>query len=288
MKKIAISGAGGFLGGYLIRTMQCQDVDIIALSSRPQKFEQTVHLCRVGRDAFDAVGWSDVDVLINCAFPRKTDPLTIAGGLRYTEQLLRAAVDGGVRAVIHISSQSVYDANRQHPAGETDPPAPSSGYALGKYASELLADALCRDIPHTDVRMASLIGPHFDQRAVNKMVLAALKGDDLQVIGGNRKMGFLDVRDAADALIRMAGSDPSAWKPVYNLGITGGYTAEEIAQVVARTLRDMGYAVPKIYRQPGEDSRQSTLDCTQFYSDFGWRPSCSLEDSVREIIRSNN
>ena len=67
-------------------------------------------------------------------------------------------------------------------------------YAVGKYATELLVNKICRNIPHTNLRMASLIGEGFEQRITNKLVAKAILGGDLDIIGGETTIWLLKCR----------------------------------------------------------------------------------------------
>src|SRR5690625_2633417 len=47
-----------------------------------------------------------IDVLINCAFPRTSDPKALAKGIQYTESLISDTVARNLKGFINISSQS--------------------------------------------------------------------------------------------------------------------------------------------------------------------------------------
>lgn len=62
------------------------------------------------------------------------------------------------------------------PADENTVLCLESKYAVGKYATELLVNAICgKAVLHTNIGLASLIGAGFDQRIVNKMVNQIIK-----------------------------------------------------------------------------------------------------------------
>jgi nucleoside-diphosphate-sugar epimerase len=120
--KILISGAGGFLGTEIVSQLaEKENVQLVALTSQEKRLREKVGDSRnvtvfdrnsVFESDFD---FSDTDLLINCAFPRNADGIAMADGLRYVERLLEAAVAGGVKSVINISSQSVYSQVREQP-----------------------------------------------------------------------------------------------------------------------------------------------------------------------------
>ena len=286
--KIVISGAGGFLGTHLIRELLAETEDtLVALTSKPDRLAASGRLLPVHRDAFRTIDWATVDVLVNCAFPRNADGASLAAGMEYVSALLRSAVQGGVHSVINISSQSVYSQCREKPASEEDELSLESKYAVGKYASELLTEGLCSALPHTSLRMASLIGAHFDQRLVNKFVLQALGGQDLNITGGSQIFGFLDVRDAASGILSVLKARPSAWKPVYNLGTEEAYTLAHIAKTVCAMSGEFGERSIEFHLEPSEAAQNTSMNCSRMYEDFGWKARYRLADSVKWIYEES-
>lgn len=290
--KILITGAGGFLGTELVKElMRQEDVDVVALTSQKEKLVQTIgeaaNVTLSGRNSVFEPGFdfSSIDVLINCAFPRNVDGIQMADGLQYISRLLKRAVTGGVKSVINISSQSVYSQTRMKPAAEDTELNLESKYAIGKYAAELLTNSVCWNIPHTSIRMASLIGVGFDQRLVNKFIKQVLEGENICIRGGRQMFGFLDVRDAASAIIAVAqGKD---WKEIYNLGPDRGYTLLEIAKCVQDTVKESGFENTEIELEETDDWQNSSLDSTRLKRQFDWREQCSLRNTVLSIIRES-
>ena len=288
--RVIVSGAGGFLGSVLVRQLyEKTDGHIYALSSQKKPAVNELWENRVTYLDKSALERGEIelgaeDVFINCAFPRNADGTQMADGLDYIKKTLESAVRGGIGAVINISSQSVYSQTRAEAATEDTALNLESTYAVGKYATELLTNSICRGIPHTNIRLASLIGVNFDQRLINKMVKFAAKGNDLRVVAGDQKFGFLDVRDAADAIVRMVCSEKRDWHEAYNLGPQHAYTLREMAQLVAELAEEMCGITVKINEEPGEGRQNSDLDCSLFYVDFGWKPTFSIRDTAREIF----
>ena len=205
MKKIAVSGAGGFLGKHILKKIMETDHIAYALTSKPHEIGcelgEQERIIFVHKDEYADVTWEKIDVLINCAFPRNTDGNMMADGLNYIKNLLSFSVEHGVKTVINISSQSVYSQKRKEAATEKTPLDLETKYAVGKYATELLTNSICKQIPYSNIRMASLIGVGFEQRIVNKFVRQALEKKELYIKIGSQKFGFLDVEDAAEAIL---------------------------------------------------------------------------------------
>ena len=75
---------------------------------------------------------------------------------------------------------------------------------------------ICKNCLVTHYRIASLIGPGFDQRITNILIKNLINGIPLKVVDGAQVMGYMDVRDAANAI--------AAWEPVGVITSYEGYT----------------------------------------------------------------
>lgn len=290
MKRIIVSGANGFLGSIIIRkAIEEEDLEVVAITSRPDKMKNTAkEFCQVIKtDEFIEGGFPFVcgDIFINCLFPTNADGYKMADGLEKVFKLMSVAKDYGVKAFINISSQSVYPSQRDLPAMEEDALSLETGYAVGKYCSEAFGEQIFSGLHYTSVRLASLLGTGYDQRIINRMVDQALVGKELMVVGGMQRFGFLDVRDAAEGILKMIMSNPKSWKQKYNLGRMESYTLIEVADCIVSQLKmygiDAGYTVKE-----GMDARNSSMNINRFMKDFRWKPKIPLSKTIADIIES--
>jgi len=291
-KKVVVTGSSGFLGRHLVDRLKNEDGWIVfALSSKGEELQKrntlsNLRYCRkdlspeAAREVFRGA------VVVNCAFPRNSTGAEMADGLRYVRDLFESAVRSGVSALINISSQSVYSAKREAPATEEEPLSLDSPYAVGKYAAELMLESVCREsgVRCTNVRLASLIGPGFDQRIVNRLIQRALGGEPLSVNRSGQRFGFLDVEDAVSALVSLLKTDPALWRPVYNVGSGSGCSVEEIARGIAGELEKRGLPVPEMTFENGAGSGTTAVDCRLLSRDTGFEPKIDLSGSISRII----
>lgn len=284
MKRLIISGAGGFLGKNLILEAIYEDIPVLAISTHPEILK-TNKVETVSTEQFlqGEIQLSENDVFINCMFPTNADGIQMATGLKNVYSAIRAAKKSGVGAFINISSQSVYASHRITPANENDQLSLETPYAVGKYSTEIFSNEVFQEIPHTNIRLASLLGVGYEQRIVNRMITRALKSGSLQVVGGMQRYGFLDVRDAALGLITISQSDENKWKPVYNLGRMESCTLLDVVKMIVEKLQERGYSTEYTITE-GSDTRNSAIDASLFMKDFDWKPHISLEQTVNDII----
>lgn len=286
-KKIVVTGASGFLGSHLVERLKDDERYVVyALSSKSDELKEKLGGENVEyshKDALDAEMMKD-SIVISCAYPRNSTGTAIADGLRYIQKVFKTAVENGAAAIINISSQSVYSQQRTEAATEETPVCLECPYAVGKYAVELMLESICwgSDTKYTSLRMASLIGPGFDQRIVNRFVKQALEAGKLTVKRNQQKFGFFDVEDAVGGIVAMLGKVEKDWKPVYNLGGEEAYTLIEIAENVKVVLEKP----VEIEVIDGDEAGNSELNVDSFKRDFGALNVCDLKSSVKRIVKS--
>jgi UDP-glucose 4-epimerase len=293
MKNILITGASGFLGGYIEALMSQHKGYVVysllrnssaqtgASDNRDIRYLSMADFCN-GKVKFD-----ETDVLVHLAFGRAhRGNEEISRSVAFTSRVLHAAKASGIKNFINVSSQEVYGESVLPPWNETMEPSPSTMYGLAKYASELLSNMLATsDISHhTSLRLAALLGKESSSRMVNKFVENAIARLSIKIVGGSQFFSQLDVRDAADAIVSLLGVEPKNWKRVYNLGHTRSYGILEIADIVAKVAVEMGLPKPQIEIRESDAKLFAEMDSSLFYGDTGWRPKYDMYDTVRSIF----
>ena len=288
-KKLVVTGASGFLGSHLLQRLKNDSLySVFALTSRPEALKNQVGGANI--QYFEKQAFSTTDVLsqaivIHCAFPRTFTGEGVADGIKYNQALFEASVDQGAEAIINISSQSVYASNRKEPASEASPLFLDSSYAVGKYAAELLLESICKGkgIGFTSIRLASLIGPGFHQRIVNKLIESAIKDRLMRVNKNERRFGFLDVQDACEGILSLIQLNSRLWDRVYNLGNGEAYTVFEIASRIKAVLGAMGCGEIEIQTTQNDESGNTGVSGQALYKATGFLPKLTLDDSIRQI-----
>ncbi len=283
MKRIVISGAGGFLGNTITKAAISKGIEVIAISTKAIEIPNVI---TINTKDFLEKGYSHRtgDVFINCFFPTNADGFKMADGLEKIFIIINRAKQSGVTHFINISSQSVYDSNRLSPASEKDVICIDSPYKAGKYCTEKYVENVFMNDNFTNIRLGSLIGAGYDQRIINRLTESAILNHSMTVIGGMQRYSFLDVRDAAEAIIRVAVSEQIEWKCVYNLGTKESYNLLEIVNKLKDVLKDNQREVDIIIKD-GNDKRNSAINAGLFMNTFDWKPKYSIDDTILEIVQ---
>lgn len=294
-KRILVTGAGGFFGGWILRELSAAGHDTIGLA------RDELDLTDAGATA-TKVAAADPAVIVNAAgisSPRacEEDPAAcFSANTGATFNLLEAIRISAPRTrLVCLSSAAVYGPGAGDPLAETDPVAPHSIYASSKLAAEVLTSQYVREgkVSATTLRVFNLIGPGQpgDQAAAEFAleVRATLdKGlDEVGITVGDPGISrdFTDVRDAARAVASVIG------KPgVFNLCSGRTTSLLELADTLAglaRRHRDPGFAVhldtDPDRTSPG-DARSVCGVPDKLRNATGWRPEIPLERSLSDLL----
>lgn len=303
VRRVLITGATGFVGGYLVahlaeahpdwqvtgttrhaaqadsRLIRCdlRDAAAVAALIAQGKPEMVVHLA----------GQSNVPASL------KDPETTLANNILGTLHLLDACrVHTPNARLLIVSSSEVYGPTppEAQPLREDRPLYPANPYAVSKAAQEMLA----LQYAHSDgldvvvARPFNHIGPgqtdHFVVSAFARQIVAVERGERRVIAVGNLDAArdFTDVRDVARAygLLLERGERSGA----YNIGRG---TAVPIGDVLD-TLCRLAHVAITVERDPARlrpsDAPVMMADTTRLRHATGWQPEISLTQSLDETL----
>ena len=291
MRKVIISGASGFLGRNLLALFG-EDDDVIALTSDVRKLEEISCAAPVRILSNTAFLESNLDLngftLLHLAYARSHEAEPITDSIQFSVRLLQAAQAMGVRRIIHISSQSLYDVHRAAPAKVSDLVWPTNLYDIGKYYLEhwISEFAVKNRWDFVHLRIASLVGNNFPQRITTRLVQNALTKGEISINLNGKLFSYTHVRDMAEAvLIATHMEDPAFWNRTYNVGSMESYPLTHVAQAIGEVCAEEGITVT-IHEAPApENGENSSLDSLDFMERTGWQAKFSLKDIIRDEVK---
>jgi dTDP-4-dehydrorhamnose reductase len=226
--------------------------------------------------AFDSSAW---DVVINAAGHTAVDKaesepdkaLRINGeapGLLATACARRGA------ALVHISTDYVFDGTKKTPYSETDTPAPLGIYGASKLAGErAVADKLDRHIILRTSWVFSATGANF----VKTMLRLAAAGRDIRVVQ-DQIGGPTPAADIAETIVRMVSrfvAGPAAWGLYHYCGAPAVSWHKFACSIFEIYASMTGREVPVTpigtaeYPTPARRPANSRLDCGKIRDVFG-------------------
>ncbi len=220
--------------------------------------------------------------------------------------ILEACRYNPVKHLVYASSSSVYGTNEKVPYSVEDKvDNPVSLYAATKKSDELLAHAYSKlyNIPTTGLRFFTVYGPMGrPDMAYFSFTNKLIKGETIEIFNyGNCKRDFTYVDDIVEGIIRVMnkapekkdGEDGLPIPPykLYNIGNNHPENLLDFVNILAEELINAG-VLPKDFNikehmklvpmQKG-DVPITYADTSALEKDFGYKPSTSLREGLRQF-----
>ncbi len=298
-KVIFITGITGYLGQNLVNELiKYPNFEIWGYGTDKDKtthlFEGKIHSIYDNEDLRKGyIPFGNVDILLHLGFARPHNGFQkIAESLQFTHELFTRATSHQIPAIINISSQSVYGLETQPLWTENTPVAPQTVYAQAKYSTELLLKSLNQVNKHfyyTSLRLSALAGGApglITNDFLSKIVIQAISGHPITIVGGMQQMERFDVRDAVQGILKILHSDKSKWKTVYNFGsqeVNSLIDIAKMANIIASTQKDG--KISDIIVDKKEIWMKFGMDSSSFYEDFSWKPTYKIEDTINSLVK---
>ena len=305
---VVVTGAGGFIGGHLVRALLDEDRSVRAVDIKPLDEWYQVHsdadnlvrdvsIIESARESL-AGGAGEVYNLAadmgGMGFIENNKALCMLSVLTSTHVLM-AAREAGVDRFFYSSSACVYAADKQTGTDavalkEEDayPAMPEDGYGWEKLFSERMAQHFREDygVATRIARYHNVYGPHGTWEGgrekapaaiCRKVATAALTGrHEIEIWGdGEQTRSFMYIDDCVKGSVMLTRSDFA--EPI-NIGSSElvtinelVHTAEQIAGI--KLNRTYNLDAPKGVRGRNSDN-------TMIQKEFGWEPSTRLRDGL--------
>ncbi len=232
---IAVTGAGGQLGQAMVRRLAERNT-VTALARADLDIADATAVER-------AVAALHPDAIVNCAAYNAVDraeddvPAALDGNAFGVQSLARAAAREGA-ALVHFSTDFVFDGTASRPYVEDAPVAPLSVYGQSKLLGEWFARAAPR---YYVLRVESLFGGTLPRSSIDRITAAIRAGDETRVFE-DRIVSPTFVEDAVAATQALL--ERQAEPGLYHCVNSGATTWHELAQHIADILGVQPRLVP--------------------------------------------
>jgi len=297
---ILVTGASGFVGTHLVRSLVRHGFDVVSLFHKSRIEEDQRHFRIDLRDSarlaklFSQFSFSAVVHLAAagvCATNQTLEDVT-AVNVAATASLARLALAHRVERFLHVGTGFEYRSQAQ-PVNESTPLGAPNLYGASKAAGWMLLDALHRleGLPLVTVRLFSVYGPgESPSKLVPYSILQALAGEPIRLSLGSQVRDYIFVDDAVDAL-RLALTTSSALGKIYNIG-AGPAEARSVRRLVEEIVEKIGAPSRLCWfdrlTRDHCDPPYLVSDPTRAHLELGWRPQVSFEHGLARTIESFN
>ncbi len=237
--KVVVTGADGFIGSHLVEALVRRGYEVTALSQY-NSFNnwgwleevdckgaikvvsgdvRDPHFCRTLTRGADVV--FHLAALIAIPYSYVAPDAYVDVNVKGTLNICQAALDNGVKRVLHTSTSEVYGTAQYVPIDEKHPLQAQSPYSASKIGADAIAMSFANafNLPLTTVRPFNTYGPRQSARAVIPSIITQIAAGKKQIALGDLSptRDFNYVTDTCDGFIRLAECDAAIGK-VVNIG----------------------------------------------------------------------
>ena len=290
-KSVLVTGASGFIGGYLTDVLMNAGAHVSALSVSGGKEGKIRWLKGDITDPESIKGICDgihivyhLAAISNVVKSIENPTLAINTNTVGTLNLLEEARRSRVKKFIYISSAHVYGAPQYVPVDEKHPVVPREPYAASKIASEMIVQAYGNTygMEYAIIRPFNIFGPGQEESFLIPGVIAqAIRAGQIKVGNVDPTRDFLHIKDCVGGFLAIGDRGTG----IYNIG-----TGKEITiKSAVEKIRDR--IDPKIAIVSDESRiRTGKVEIPRMMADIsklsslGWKPKFSFEEGLAETI----
>jgi NAD dependent epimerase/dehydratase len=307
MAKVLITGADGFIGSHLTEMLVAEGHEVRALSQYnsfnhwgwledircAEDIEvltgdiRDPHFCRNITKGIDTV--FHLAALIAIPYSYVAPDSYIDTNVKGTLNICQAAIDHGVRRVIHTSTSEVYGTARYVPIDEMHPLQPQSPYSASKIGADAIAMSFFNafDLPLTIARPFNTYGPRQSARAIIPSVITQIASGRKTIEVGDltptRDFNF--VSDTCRGFVELARCDRSIGETV-NISTNTEVSMKEVLALIRDLMRSDVEFVPQEQRMRPARSEVFRLwgDNTKIRELTGFAPAHDLRGGLQATI----
>ena len=303
MKRILVTGGGGFLGSALCERLLNMGNEVICVDNFFTGSKRNIYKL-LDDPRFEVIRhdvtfplYIECDEIYNLACP--------ASPIHYQRdpvQTVKTCVHGAINMlglakrlnakILQTSTSEVYGDPAVHPQvesywGNVNPIGIRSCYDEGKRCAETLFNCyrMQCDLPIKIVRIFNTYGPNMhpcDGRVVSNFILQALQNKDITLYGdGSQTRSFCYRDDLIEGLVRMMATPHEITGPV-NLGRPQEFTIRELAEMTIKLTNSKSKLI--FCDLPADDPKQRKPDITLAKKLLDWEPTTPLEEGLKKTI----
>lgn len=303
MKRILVSGGGGFLGSHLCDRLLKEGNEVLCVDNFFTGNRKNIHHLLDNKN-FELMRhdvthplYVEVDEIYNLACPAspihyqfdpvQTTKTSVIGAMNMLGLAKRLKIK-----ILQASTSEIYGDPEIHPQpesyrGSVNTLGPRACYDEGKRCAETLFFDYHRqhNVAIKVMRIFNTYGPRMhpnDGRVVSNFIVQALKGKDITMYGdGKQTRSFCYVDDNIEGMYRLMNSRDDFRGPV-NIGNPGEFTMLELAQEIIEQTNSKSKMVFLPLPQDDPMQRRPVIDLAK--KELGWEPKINLKEGLAKTI----
>jgi NAD dependent epimerase/dehydratase len=313
MKKVLITGAGGFIGSHLVEECVHNNLDVVAFVRYDSKnswgwleeslIRNEIEIIQGDIRDFDSVNKAikgcdavfHLAALIGIPYSYVSPLAYIRTNIEGTYNILEAAKINKVSNVNITSTSETYGSAQYIPIDEKHPMVGQSPYSATKIAADQLAISYFRSfgLPVKIVRPFNTYGPRQSARAIIPTIIIQILDGKKQLYLGNleptRDLNY--VQDTVKGFLAIA-NQPKFNGEIINIGTGYEISVRDLVKTILNLIGDKIEIVKDIARVRPDNSEVERLYCdnSKLVSLTDWRPEVDLKKGLEltiEWMRNN-
>ena len=303
MKRILVSGGGGFLGSHLCDRLLNEGNEVLCVDNFFTGNRRNIHHLLDNKN-FELLRhdvthplYVEVDEIYNLACPAspihyqfdpvQTTKTSVIGAMNMLGLAKRLKIK-----ILQASTSEIYGNPEVHPQpesykGSVNTLGPRACYDEGKRCAETLFFDYHRQhrVAIKVMRIFNTYGPRMhpnDGRVVSNFIVQALKGQDITIYGdGKQTRSFCYVADNIEGMYRLMNSRDGFTGPV-NIGNPGEFTMLELAEMVIELTNSKSKMI--FLPLPEDDPMQRRPVIELAKKELDWEPKIALREGLTKTI----
>lgn len=303
MKRILVSGGGGFLGSHLCDRLLKEGNEVLCVDNFFTGNRRNIHHLLDNKN-FELLRhdvthplYVEVDEIYNLACPAspvhyqfdpvQTTKTSVIGAMNMLGLAKRLKIK-----ILQASTSEIYGDPEVHPQpesykGSVNTLGPRACYDEGKRCAETLFFDYHRQhkVAIKVMRIFNTYGPRMhpnDGRVVSNFIVQALKGQDITMYGdGKQTRSFCYVDDNIEGMYRLMNSRDGFTGPV-NIGNPGEFTMLELAKMVIELTNSKSKMIFLPLPQDDPMQRRPVIDLAK--KELDWEPTIALREGLTKTI----
>lgn len=309
MKKVLVTGAGGFIGHHLVKYLKAKRYWVRGVDIKPPEYEQTAgdefELLDLRRWAECLQAVRGIDEVYNLAadmggigFIESHKAQIMHNSVLINMHMLEAARVQGASKFLFTSSACIYPGYKQNspdvtPLKEADayPADAEDGYGWEKLFTERQCRHYWEDygLKTYVLRFHNIFGPlgtyeggrEKSPAAICRKIAVAKPDDEIEVWGdGHQTRSYCYVEDCVEGIYRLMQSD---FHDPLNLGQDRLVSINQLVDIVAEIAGKRIRKRHDLTKPQGVRGRNA--DLTLMKKTLGWEPRVSLEEGLTETYK---